>query len=118
MEILNSFGCVCQNQGLQNPSQAVTVTVGTILSIQFSYAQASTLDLTMSGKFGGTMPSTVPVTVGNTHLLPSGIKSIAGSGTSRSVGSLYPFTDGYQVWAADDLWTPTLRQAGRVRGPF
>jgi hypothetical protein len=99
---LSSAGYVT-DQGVSSPTQNVAVTVGTITSLQFNYALASTLDLTMSGAFGGTVPTSVPVTVGNTNLLPTGTKVITGSGNPRSVGSLYPFTAGYQVWGGSCL---------------
>lgn len=41
----------------------------------------------------------IPVTVGNSGLTPSGTKTIAGSGTSRSLTNLWPFPSGYQLWA-------------------
>ncbi len=105
---LNTSGYV-SDQGVQNPSQAVAVTVGTISSIQFNYAQASALDLTLVGKFGGAVPLSgnpdkLGLAYGNTHLLPNGTKACVPNGCStntnpRTVSSLYPFVDGYQVWA-------------------
>ena len=111
---LNTSGYV-SDQGVTNPSQSVAVTVGTITSIQFNYAQASSLNLTLAGEFGGTVPLTgtpnnLWVSVGNSHLLPNGAKGCdptkswcGGNVNPRTLSSLYPFTDGYQAWAGQCL---------------
>jgi len=114
---LNTAGYV-SDQGLSNPTQTVAVVVGTITSIQFNYARAATLSLTLSGAYGGTIPANVAVGLGNTHLLPSGTRSAPGTGDSRSIGSLYPFTDGYQVWAGDCLDADPQAQKTDGSGAF
>lgn len=86
-------------QGISPATQAAGVTVGQKTSVVFDYDLAASLELSLVGEFGGTAPSDVAVTVANTHLLPTGTKVVPGTGTPRTVGSLFPYSDGYQVWA-------------------
>jgi hypothetical protein len=95
---LNSVGYV-NGQSVQNPSQTVGVTVGNVSSVQFDYDQAATLSLTFTANAGGTIPSDLPVSLGNTQFQPSGVKTYSGSGLTRSIGSLFPANDGYTAWA-------------------
>ena len=46
------------------------------------------------------LPTTggIPVSLGNTHILPSGVTTVAGTGASRTLGSLFPFVDGWDLW--------------------
>lgn len=97
---LNRSGYV-DDQGVAGPTQSATVVASSTVSLQFSYDQASTLNVTMVGSAGGTPPSNLPVSIGNTHLLPAGMKTFPGSGNPRTIGSLFPWTDGYEVWAGD-----------------
>jgi type II secretory pathway pseudopilin PulG len=87
------------DQGVTNPSKSVTVGVGTTISSQFSYDRAATLDLVLAGFTGFTPPTNVPITVGNTHIVPSGVKTYTGSGNPRQITGLFPWTDGYSAWA-------------------
>jgi carboxypeptidase family protein len=89
-------------QGVSSPSGSVDVYSGGIYGVQFDYDQASTLNLTLAGISGATIPAAVqnaPVTLGNTALLPAGKKVFTGTTTSRSIGSLFPFSSGYKAWA-------------------
>lgn len=88
------------DQGVPAPSQAATVTVGVTTSVQFDYDQAATLDLTIAGKdLGAPAPASVTLVLSNSHILPNGLIVVPGSGSSRSVGNLFPFADGYGVQA-------------------
>jgi hypothetical protein len=88
------------DQGLTAPSQAATVTVGTTTSMQFDYDRAATLDVTIVGKdVGAPAPAAVSVVLLNSHILPAGVKVVAGSGSPRQIADLYPFADGYGVRA-------------------
>jgi type II secretory pathway pseudopilin PulG len=90
-------------QGLPNPASSVSVVAGSISSVAFDYDQASTLSLTFSTDPGAVVPAAVAVSLGNTHLLPSGLKVFPGSGPTRTIGSLFPYLDGYDDWAGDCL---------------
>lgn len=97
---LNETGFV-SDQGLATPAQTAAVVTGAIASLLFQYDNAATLSLALSGKGAGSpAPANVPVMVANSHILPSGIlPPIAGSGSPRTIGGLFPYSDGYEVWA-------------------
>jgi prepilin-type N-terminal cleavage/methylation domain-containing protein len=88
-------------QGVPNPTQTATVSIGVIASVQFDYDLASTLSLTLAGDSGGTFPATVPVTLGNTSLLPLGYKVYTGSGSLRLITNLFPYLSGFEAWVGD-----------------
>jgi hypothetical protein len=90
------------DQGVVGPSQPASVIVGATTSILFMYDQGATLDLTLTGKdAAGTAPTSVAVSLGNSHILPSGTKVFAGSGSPRQISDLFPWLDGYEAWAGD-----------------
>jgi prepilin-type N-terminal cleavage/methylation domain-containing protein len=88
-------------QGTANPTQSVAVTVGAIASVAFDYDLASALNLTLAADSGGAYPSSVPVTLGNTSLLPLGTKVFSGSGSPRLLSNLFPYLSGYEAWVGD-----------------
>lgn len=88
-------------QGNASPSQTTGVTVGAVSSVAFDYDQAASLQLTFATPDGGTPVSGLPVTLGNTAFLPSGTKLYPGTGLARTITNLFPFGDGYEVWAGD-----------------
>ena len=114
---LNAAGYVSY-QGETAPSQIASVAIGGITSVAFDYDQAATLDITMAGKdLGNPAPAALSLVLANTHLLPNGLKTYAGTGASRQITGLFPFADGYGVWAgtcADARPTdpPVSTQAG------
>jgi prepilin-type N-terminal cleavage/methylation domain-containing protein len=96
---LSSAGFV-DGQGNPSPSQVATVQVGATVPVEFDYDRASSLSLTLQAPGGGVPPDGLPITIGNTHLLPSGTKVVPGApGVSRLVPNLFPYLDGYQVWS-------------------
>lgn len=95
---LNGSGYV-DLQSNASPSQTAGVTIGNPTPVEFVYDQAATLTLTPLSDFAYPIPATMPLTVANGALLPAGRKSYPGSGVPRTVGDLFPFADGYQVWA-------------------
>jgi prepilin-type N-terminal cleavage/methylation domain-containing protein len=98
---LSSPGYV-DGQGKSNPTQTATVQVGATVPVSFDYDRAASLDLTLQAPGGGVPPDGLPITLGNTHLLPSETKLIPGApGVTRLVGNLFPYVDGYQVWTGD-----------------
>jgi prepilin-type N-terminal cleavage/methylation domain-containing protein len=97
---LGSLGYV-DRQGSPTASQVTGVTSGATSSVAFDYDRAATLTLTLNAPDGGTFPADLPVSVGNTGLLPTGAKAFAGTGAVRTLDSLFPYDDGYAVWAGD-----------------
>jgi hypothetical protein len=88
------------DQGVANPSQPVSVVQGAISSLLFAYDRAATLSLTPTGEDSGApAPSTVPLVLFNTSILPTGLINKPGSGIPRSVPGLFPYASGYSVWA-------------------
>jgi prepilin-type N-terminal cleavage/methylation domain-containing protein len=88
-------------QGSASPTQVTGVTSGATSSVAFDYDQAAALTLTVSSSGGGAFPSTVPLAVGNTGLVPTGSKTFMGTGPIRTVGDLFPYSDGYTAWVGD-----------------
>ena len=90
-------------QGVGNPTQTAGVTAGAITAVGFDYDQAGTIDATLTAAGGGTLPastwSQIPVVLGNTAFLPSGTKEFSGTGTFRTLASLFPSTTGYTAVA-------------------
>jgi prepilin-type N-terminal cleavage/methylation domain-containing protein len=97
---LGSVGYV-DRQGSPTASQISGVTSGATSSVAFDYDQAANLTLTMTSTGGGSFPSSLPISVGNTGLLPTGSKAFSGTGAIRSIGNLFPYEDGYATWAGD-----------------
>ncbi len=87
-------------QGSATPSQTITVKSASTSTVQFVFDTAATLSLTLSSITSGyTVPSAVPVSIANTALKPTGVLSYAGSGSPRSIPSLFPYASGFQAWA-------------------
>ena len=114
---LNTVGWV-NRQSVQNPTQTVGVTVGNVSSVQFDYDQASTLSLSFAPDAGGVAPNDLAVTLGNTQFPPTGWKTYAGSGLTRSIGSLFPASDGYTDWAGMCADADPEGQQANSGGPY
>ena len=91
------------DQGIASPVQSATVSVGTTVSLQFQYDDAATLSLTLLGNTGSAAPTSVPVSLGNTHILPGGEKTFTGAGSPRTIGGQFPYVDGYEAWTGSCL---------------
>ncbi len=97
-----SAGGYVDLQGVASPSQPASVVVGATTSVQFQYDRAATLQLTMAGSvFGSPAPSSLTVSLYNTHILPNGVESFSGAGNPRTIAGQFPYADGYEVWAGD-----------------
>jgi hypothetical protein len=79
------------------------VAAGSTVSLQFQYDAAATLSLSLLGNTGGAPPASVPVTLGNTHILPAGKKTFTGSGSPRTIVGQFPYADGYEAWTGSCL---------------
>jgi hypothetical protein len=96
---LDSSGYVDAETRSQQVVENVTVTVGTTSKATFSYDRAASVTLTLTGAHGGTVPPSVPVSLYNDKLLPSGFLEVGGTGATRTVGPLFPYPGGYDAWA-------------------
>lgn len=85
-------------QGVEFPTASVTVGVEQSHAVEFDYDEAATLDVSLVAPEGGTMPSALPVTLGHTTFVPSGTRTFAGTGPSRSIPALFPTPSGYALW--------------------
>ena len=83
--------------GTAAPSKSVTVQAAQTVAMSFELDVTATLTVRMPN---GDYPpiAAVPITLGNTSLLPSGKVSVAGTGTPRVITSRYPYQSGYTVW--------------------
>ena len=115
---LSSTGYV-DGQGVASPSQSVTVTAAGTASRQFDYDQAASLSLTLTAPGGGTVPSGIAVSLGSTHYPTPRYKSFTGTGTSRTIGNLFPYPEGYEAWAGEcsDARPPTATDDA-IDGPL
>ncbi|MEI6571433.1 MAG: hypothetical protein WCO36_08395, partial [Actinomycetes bacterium] len=95
---MNSAGYV-DRQGNTSPTQIANVAIGHVTSAQFDYDRQGTIALSIEGPDGALVPANVPLTIGNTTLLPSGTRTYSGTGTSRTITGLFPSLDGYEAWA-------------------
>jgi hypothetical protein len=86
--------------GNQNATKTVVVGTGTFDIRQINYDRAAALTVTMTTQGGYSLPTALPwLTFSNSGLTPSGIRTQIASGSTTTVTSLWPFTDGYTLWA-------------------
>jgi hypothetical protein len=86
--------------GDQTPDHTVVVTAGTLSQVTINYDQASTLNVTYATTAGYALPTTLPtLSLANPGLQPTGTRQVAMTAATTSVTGLWPFTDGYGVWA-------------------
>lgn len=95
--VANQSGYV-SSAGAFVPSLPASVSQGNTTPVAFDYDRVGTLKLGL-GDSGYPAPTNVPVTIGNTALLPDGHTSYAGTGTPRTLTNLFPFASGYTAWA-------------------
>ncbi|KQW46036.1 hypothetical protein ASC77_19250 [Nocardioides sp. Root1257] len=101
---VQSVGYVNRN-GDPAGTATAQVQVGQLWRTTIEYDQAAALTATFTTASGYALPTTnaIPIALGNSALLPSGSKSVAGSGNTRTVANLWPYPSGYQVWAGSCL---------------
>ena len=100
---LNTSGYV-DRQGGQPAVQTVAVQAGQISTLQFDYDRAATLQLSLVAPSTAVIPSGIDLNVANSNLTVGTLtftESSTGAGTTRTVGPLFPYASGYQVWTGD-----------------
>ncbi len=101
----------------------ISVAAGTMQQVNFTYDRAATLTVTFAHDWHHGLPSPLPgLTYFNQGLVPLGTKAISPGATSTTIGSLWPFSDGYSVWAgtckqSDPTTTGQSRPAPVVVAP-
>jgi hypothetical protein len=95
---LGSVGWVDRQLNV-TPSQVVGVTAGDVKQIQFDYDRETTYAVTFASELGYAAPSDLPVTVYTPQLVPNGMKVLPGTGSPRTIAGLFPFLEGFQLWA-------------------
>jgi prepilin-type N-terminal cleavage/methylation domain-containing protein len=119
---LNTSGYV-DRQGNQPAVQTVTVQASQISDLQFDYDRSATLQIALSAPAGtptAAIPTGIWLTVANSNLTV-GTKSFSeastGTGATRTVAPLFPYSSGYQVWAGDCADADPALYLGGSRGP-
>jgi prepilin-type N-terminal cleavage/methylation domain-containing protein len=115
---LSTSGYV-DRQGNQPATQTVGVTATQISKVQFDYDEAATLSVGLTTPTGAVIPSGIALTVANSNLTvgtKSFQQSSTGSGTTRTVTPLFPYTSGYQVWTGDCADADPASYTGGSRG--
>jgi prepilin-type N-terminal cleavage/methylation domain-containing protein len=120
---LNDSGYV-DRQGNAPATQTVAVTASQISRLQFDYDRAATLSVALVAPSGAVIPTGtygVAMTVANSNLTVgtrSYQQAATGSGTTRTVTPLFPYSSGYQVWAGDCADADPAAWTGGSRGAF
>ncbi len=101
----------------------ISVTSGTLQQVNFSYDRAATFTATLASDGVHALPSPLPgLTYFNQGLVPLGTKAVTPGALSTTIGSLWPFSDGYAVWAgtckqSDPTTTGQSRPVPQVIAP-
>ena len=98
---LSSAAGKVDGQGSTAPSTTASVKTGTTSSVSFLFDTAASLTATLTPNVAGyTVPTSVPVTVANNGLTPSGTKAFTSpTGSPRTITNLFPYSSGYSSWA-------------------
>jgi type II secretory pathway pseudopilin PulG len=80
-------------------SAPVASTGSFVIPAPISYDQAAKLNVTMSSDAGYAVPTAaLPVTLYNSGIQPTGSTVVTGSGSTRTITGLWPFSSGYITW--------------------
>lgn len=118
---VNQTGFV-NSEGFQAASKTAALEIGKLKVLPLSYDEAGSLRVSYETESGYTLPSPLPVlTVFNSGLV-SGERQV-GAGSNPTVAEgLWPFSDGYSVWAgscdqSDPARSSNPRPVSIVAGP-
>ncbi len=86
--------------GNQNATKNVTIAVGGLVQATINYDKAATATVQEATQGGYNLPTSLPwLTFANTGLQPTGTRYVQAAGSTTTVTSLWPFSDGYTMWA-------------------
>jgi len=83
--------------GQTTTSKTLTVQAAQTVAAAFELAVTSTLTISLP-KAEYVPNASVPLTLGNTSLVPNGRLSVSGTGSPRVMTGRYPYQSGYTVW--------------------
>lgn len=99
--------------GMPAGTKAVTVVSGGLAQTTINYDEAAALTVSYSTDSGYALPTGLSsLTLSNAQLQPSGVKVVSTSGTTTTVAGLWPFSDGYTVWAGSCLQSDPATAGG------
>lgn len=103
-------------EGFQQVTKGAVLEVGKLKVLPFTYDRAASANVTYRTASGHDLPQTLPgLTFFNSGLV-AGRRQIAATTSPVSVDGLWPFTDGYTVWAGTcDQSDPGLNDSGYPR---
>ena len=104
-------------EGFRNVTKSATLEKGKLKVIPFSYERAASLEVAYATAPGHSLPSPLPgLSLFNTGLPAPGEMHIVGGADPATVDGLWPFSDGYTVWAGTcDQSDPALNGQGFPR---
>ena len=92
--------------GIQKATLTAVVQAGQMWRGAIDYDKSATIVTTfVTGPDGFVTPTIndIPISLGNSGILPAGSMARTGTGDIRSVTNLWPFPSGYQLWAGTCL---------------
>lgn len=99
--------------GVAAPAKSVTVTSGALALTTMTYDKASSLVVTYTTASGYALPTGLKsLTLSNALLQPSGLKVVTTSSATTTVSGLWPFNDGYTMWAGSCLQSDPATAGG------
>jgi prepilin-type N-terminal cleavage/methylation domain-containing protein len=116
---LNTSGYV-DKIGVTNPSQSVSVKSGVLTQTTFNYDRAVSLAVTLATDSGYALPTSAPqISFYNTLIQPLGVKAVANGGSVTTISNLWPYSDGYVLWAGSCKQSdPTVAAPPPLVPPF
>jgi prepilin-type N-terminal cleavage/methylation domain-containing protein len=101
---LNRSGWVDRASGLtntsaQSPRPVVNVVSAQLRKVEFTYDRAAFLNVTLTGRLGGTPVNNLPVTIRNDNYNNGNGPVVFSSTALLAAQPLHPFTAGFDVWA-------------------
>jgi prepilin-type N-terminal cleavage/methylation domain-containing protein len=99
--------------GAQLSTRTLAVVAGQTQMVRFDYDRAANLALSLDAPLGGRLPSQMPIALVNSAIT-GGERAAAVTGATGTI-PVYPYQDGYQVWAGtcDDA-DPAVHGAQRA----
>ena len=82
------------------PEATASVQVASTSSVQVTFDDPATIEATFTAQSGSALPAGVDVALRNTGLVPDERMDVPGTGSTRTIGPVFPFATGYEVFAS------------------